>query len=78
MLWYLDRSRLSAAIWANCDAQSDVAHYVHDLDSFYDLCGALLQLGMAGRQSVLSALCVCLMCLPYVSAVSVCRMCLHD
>ena len=51
MLWYLDRSRLSAAIWANCDPQSDVAHYVHDLDSFYDLCGALLQLGMAGRQS---------------------------
>jgi hypothetical protein len=35
---------------ANCDLQSDLAHHVHDLNSFYDLAGALLQLGMAGRQ----------------------------
>jgi len=50
MLWYLDRSRLTCGIFANCDPQSDIAHHVHDLDSFYDLAGALLQLGMAGRQ----------------------------
>jgi hypothetical protein len=50
MLWYLDRSRLTCGIFANCDPQSDIAHYVHDLNSFYDLAGALLQLGMAGRQ----------------------------
>ena len=49
MLWFLDRSRLTCGVFSNCHCQSDVAHYVYDANSFYDLCGALLNLGMAGR-----------------------------
>jgi hypothetical protein len=45
MLWYLDRARLSSALWGNCDRQADISHRVTGVASFLSVAGAMLQLG---------------------------------
>mmetsp|Transcript_12410 Transcript_12410/g.31150 ORF Transcript_12410/g.31150 Transcript_12410/m.31150 type:complete len:886 (-) Transcript_12410:127-2784(-) len=50
VLWMIDRAKVTCAICASCDKQADVAHSVKDVNSLYDMFGALLTLGMAARK----------------------------
>ncbi|EKX54997.1 hypothetical protein GUITHDRAFT_131951 [Guillardia theta CCMP2712] len=48
-LWYLDREKVSHVLWCNCDEQSDMSHQVTSLETFFELAGGMMKLGIAGR-----------------------------